>query len=106
MTPPEIGLTGVVVLIALTLLRVPLGAAMGLVGLIGYAAIDGWDKAFIVFGTTPYHLTNYSFSVLPLFILMGTVATRSNMSRLTAKSSVSASKIKSASPTAPSRSWS
>ena len=81
MTPPEIGLTGVVVLIALTLLRVPLGAAMGLVGLVGYAAIDGWDKAFIVFGSTPYHLTNYSFSVLPLFILMGTVATRSNMSQ-------------------------
>ena len=81
MTPPEIGLTGVVVLIALTLLRVPLGAAMGLVGLVGYAAIDGWDKAFIVFGTTPYHLTSYSFSVLPLFILMGTVATRSNMSQ-------------------------
>ena len=81
MNPQEIGATGVVVLIALTLLRVPLGAAMGLVGLVGYAAIDGWDKAFIVFGTTPYNLTNYSFSVLPLFILMGTVATRSNMSQ-------------------------
>ena len=81
MSPQEIGATGVVVLIALTLMRVPLGAAMGLVGLVGYAAIDGWDKAFIVFGTTPYHLTSYSFSVLPLFILMGTVATRSNMSQ-------------------------
>ena len=81
MTPQEIGATGVLVLIALTFLRVPLGAAMGLVGLMGYAAIDGWDKAFIVFGTTPYNLTHYSFSVLPLFILMGTVATRSNMSQ-------------------------
>ena len=80
MTPQEIGLSGVVVLIFLTLLRVPLGAAMGLVGLVGYAAIDGWDKAFVVFGTTPYSLTHYSFSVLPLFILMGIVATRSNMS--------------------------
>jgi C4-dicarboxylate transporter DctM subunit len=81
MNPQEIGATGVLVLIALTLLRVPLGAAMGVVGLVGYAAIDGWDRAFIVFGTTPYSLTNYSFSVLPLFILMGTVATRSNMSQ-------------------------
>ena len=81
MTPSEIGGVGILVLIAMTLLRVPLGAAMGLVGLVGYAAIDGWDKAFIVFGETPYSLTHYSFSVLPLFILMGTVATRSNMSQ-------------------------
>ena len=80
MTPQEIGALGIVALIVLTLLRVPLGAAMGLVGLMGYAAIDGWYKAFIVFGMTPYDLTHYSFSVLPLFILMGTVATRSNMS--------------------------
>jgi tripartite ATP-independent transporter DctM subunit len=81
MSPQAIGAIGVVILIGLTLLRVPLGAAMGLVGLVGYAAIDGWDKAFIVLGNTPYSLVNYSFSVLPLFILMGTVATRSNMSQ-------------------------
>ena len=81
MTPQAIGALGILALVILTFSRVPLGAAMGLVGLAGYAAIDGWDKAFIVFGTTPYSLTSYSFSVLPLFILMGTVATRSNMSR-------------------------
>ena len=81
MTPQAIGTLGVVALVALTLLRVPLGAAMGIVGLFGYAALDGWDKAFAVFGSTPYGLTNYAFSVLPLFILMGTVATRGGMSR-------------------------
>ena len=42
MTPQEIGALGIVALIVLTLLRGPLGAAMGLVGLMGYAAIDGW----------------------------------------------------------------
>ncbi len=81
MTPQEIGGLGILALVTLTFARVPLGAAMGLVGLAGYAAIDGWEKAFIVFGTTPYSLTSYSFSVLPLFILMGTVATRSEMSK-------------------------
>ncbi len=81
MSPQIIGVYGIGVLILLTFLRVPLGAAMGLVGLVGYAAIDGWHKAFVVFGTTPYSLANYSISVLPLFILMGTVATRSGMSR-------------------------
>jgi len=81
MTPQVIGALGVLVLVCMTFARVPLGAAMGLVGLAGYAAIDGWDKAFVVFGMTPYTLTHYSFSVLPLFILMGSVATRSGMSQ-------------------------
>ncbi len=81
MTPQEIGALGIVALVLMTFARVPLGAAMGLVGLVGYAAIDGWERAFIVFGETPYGLTLYAFSVLPLFILMGSVATRAGMSR-------------------------
>lgn len=81
MTPQTIGLIGLAALIFLTFIRVPLGAAMGMVGLLGYAAIDGWERATIVFGTTPYDLLVYSFSVLPLFILMGVVATTSGMSK-------------------------
>ncbi|MDP6174562.1 MAG: TRAP transporter large permease, partial [Rhodospirillales bacterium] len=81
MSPQIIGVLGLLGLIVMSLGRVPLGAAMGIVGLVGYAAIDGWDKAFIVFGTTPYSLTHYSFSVLPLFILMGNVATKAGMSQ-------------------------
>ena len=81
MTPQVIGMLSIVALVTLTFGRVPLGAAMGLVGLAGYAAIDGWEVAFIVFGETPYALSAYSFSVLPLFILMGSVATRAGMSQ-------------------------
>ena len=81
MTPQEIGALGILGLILLTFLRVPLGAAMGLVGLVGYAAIDGWERAFFVFGDTPYGMSAYAFSVLPLFILMGSVASRSGMSQ-------------------------
>ncbi len=81
MTTQTIGMLGIAGLVALTFARVPLGAAMGLVGLAGYAAIDGWDTAFIVFGETPYGLAAYTFSVLPLFILMGSVATRAGMSQ-------------------------
>lgn len=81
MTPQVIGALGILMLVILTFLRVPLGAAMGLVGLAGYAAIDGWDRAVVVFGMTPYTLSHYAFSVLPLFILMGSVATRSGMSQ-------------------------
>ena len=66
MTPQEIGGIGILVLIGLSLLRVPLGAAMGLVGLAGYAAIDGWEKAFIVFegiegSGKSLHLKNATF---------------------------------------------
>lgn len=81
MTPQVIGALGILALVILTFLRVPLGAAMGLVGLAGYAAIDGWDRAVVVFGMTPYTLSHYAFSVLPLFILMGSVGTRSGMSQ-------------------------
>ena len=81
MTTQLIGLFGIAGLVLLTFLRVPLGAAMGLTGLIGYAAIDGWEKAFIVFGDTPYTLSQYAFSVLPLFIFMGSIATRAGMSQ-------------------------
>src|SRR5690606_21270478 len=39
MTPQAIGGLGILVLMVLTFARIPLGAAMGLVGLVGYAAI-------------------------------------------------------------------
>lgn len=80
MSPGEIGIAGIVALTILILLRIPLGAAMGLVGFVGYAAIAGVDKAVFLIAITPESLINANFAVLPLFILMGTVATESRMS--------------------------
>jgi len=81
MTVQTIGLIGMGCLIALIFLRVPVGVVMGLVGLCGYAAVDGWAKAFRVFGQVPFDVaTNYNLSVVPMFILMGEVATRSGIS--------------------------
>ena len=63
-------------------LRVPIGVALALVGLCGYAAMDGWRKALSMFGSVPFELASaYSLSVVPLFILMGAVASRAGMSR-------------------------
>jgi C4-dicarboxylate transporter DctM subunit len=77
-----IGLLGVGVLLAVLLLRVPIGVALALVGTCGYAAIDGWRKALTVIGSVPFELASaYSLSVVPLFILMGAVASRAGMSR-------------------------
>ncbi len=76
-----IGLIGIAALLVLIFARIPVGVAMGLVGFLGYASIDGWDRALRVLGQTPYDIsTTYTLSVVPLFILMGDVALRSGMS--------------------------
>jgi tripartite ATP-independent transporter DctM subunit len=78
----EIGAWGVIALLAVMFLRVPIGVALALVGVGGYAAIDGWSKAFAMMGSVPFELASaYSLSVVPLFILMGAVASRAGMSR-------------------------
>jgi tripartite ATP-independent transporter DctM subunit len=77
-----IGVVGVVVLLAVLLLRVPIAVALASVGFLGYAAADGWPKALKMLGSVPFSLsTAYSLSVIPLFILMGAVASRAAMSR-------------------------
>jgi tripartite ATP-independent transporter DctM subunit len=75
-----VGLLGVAGLLALILARVPIALALAGTGLLGYAALDGWPKALKMFGIVPYQLASaYSLSVIPLFILMGAVASRANM---------------------------
>ena len=44
MSPDAIAMTGFAILFALMLLRVPVGMAMGLVGVTGYALLAGGDR--------------------------------------------------------------
>ena len=82
MSPQIVGVLGVAGLLALIFARVPVGVALGVTGVAGYAALDGWQRALLVLGRTPYDLASaYSLSVLPLFILMGLVASHSGMAR-------------------------
>jgi tripartite ATP-independent transporter DctM subunit len=77
-----IGVIGVAALLVAMALRVPIAIALGAVGFLGYAAADGWPKALKMLGSVPFNLsTGYSLSVVPLFILMGAVASRAAMSR-------------------------
>jgi C4-dicarboxylate transporter DctM subunit len=72
----------VAALLAVLLLRVPIAVALALVGVCGYAAIDGWRKALVMMASVPFELASaYSLSVVPLFILMGAVAARANMAK-------------------------
>jgi len=77
-----VGFLGLLVLIVLILVRIPVGIALGLAGFVGYVIIEGWSRAVVALGTLPLDIArNYSLSVVPLFILMGVVAVRSNMAR-------------------------
>ncbi len=75
-----IGLLCVTGLLVLIFARVPIAVALAASGVLGYAAIDGWHNALKMLGTVPFQLASaYSLSVIPLFILMGAVASRGNM---------------------------
>jgi tripartite ATP-independent transporter DctM subunit len=77
-----IGLLGVAVLLAAVFARVPIAISLAGVGLLGYAAVNGWDKALHMIGSVPFEMARaYSLSVVPLFILMGAVASRANMAK-------------------------
>lgn len=81
MTPTAIGLIGMGSLVGMILARVPVGAALGLVGFLGYMAIEGAARAQFVFGAVPLELASaYTLSVLPLFTLMGAFATLAGLS--------------------------
>ncbi len=76
-----IGLLGMGALVLFILMRIPVGVALGLVGFAGYAAIEGWTKAHLVVGSVPLELASaYTLSVLPLFTLMGALATMAGLS--------------------------
>ena len=63
-------------------LKMRLGTAMILVGVLGYAFLAGLDKALIMVGLEPHAQTNYyQITALPLFVLMGTVVAASGISK-------------------------
>jgi C4-dicarboxylate transporter, DctM subunit len=81
-SPDAVAIIGFVVLFALMLLRVPVGMAMGLVGVSGFAYLVGGGPALKLVGQTSMRtVTDYTFGVIPMFLLMGAFVTTSGMSR-------------------------
>lgn len=81
MSPELVGVWGVVVLFVLILMRVPVAVALGLVGFGGYAVMEGWTRASFALGGVPVELAKaYGLSVVPLFALMGALATTAGLS--------------------------
>ncbi|MFQ5566405.1 MAG: TRAP transporter large permease [Paracoccaceae bacterium] len=82
MSPQEIGFLGIAVLLVLLALGCPVGIAMILVGFAGFAAIIGLGPALNVLETGAFETAaNYSFTLVPLFLLMGSLVSRAGLSR-------------------------
>ena len=82
MSTDAVAITGFLALFALMLLRVPVGMAMGLVGVTGYAYLTGGAPALKLVGQTSMRtVTSYQFGVIPMFLLMGAFVSASGVSR-------------------------
>ncbi|NTV90668.1 MAG: TRAP transporter large permease, partial [Clostridiales bacterium] len=82
MDPILIGALGLVLMVVLILLRVHIGVAMGITGLVGFAIITDWNAALGLMQTVPYStLSNYGMSVVIMFVLMGQLLSTSGLSK-------------------------
>ncbi|MCO4846970.1 MAG: TRAP transporter large permease [Yoonia sp.] len=82
MSIEAIGFIGIAGLLVLLILRIPVAFAMFFVGFIGIWTVRGWDAAIGLLGSETFTIASSSeLVVVPLFILMGNVATATGMSR-------------------------
>jgi C4-dicarboxylate transporter, DctM subunit len=82
MSADAVAALGFVVLFALMLLRVPVGMAMGLVGVTGFSYLVGSGPALkLIAQTSMRTVTDYTFGVIPMFLLMGAFVSASGVSR-------------------------
>src|SRR4030067_87301 len=69
-----VGIIGLAVLLFLFATGIELGFAMGLVGFVGFAYLNGFHSAINLLSRDFYDvITNYGYTVFPLFVLMGQV---------------------------------
>ena len=77
-----VAIAGFALFFVLMALRVPIGFAMGITGVLGFGLMSGWGPGLKLLGQVPFTVvTDYDLSVIPMFILMGAFATASGMSK-------------------------
>jgi C4-dicarboxylate transporter DctM subunit len=73
----EVGLIGLAILAILLLIGMDVGYTMLITGFIGYALIANWGGALTNLAILPFDtVNNYTFAVLPLFMLMGMLVSK------------------------------
>ncbi len=82
MTPLQTGLLGCAALLLLLMASMPVGFAMAVTGVIGFALIVSPEAALSMIAADLYDtFSSYSLTVIPLFVLMGQIAFHAGMSR-------------------------
>ncbi len=70
-----LGILGLVFMLILMLAKVPVAMAMGFAGMLGLGLYIGWPGTLKVCASIPFaSLNNYSWSTVPMFLLMGFLA--------------------------------
>ncbi len=81
MSAPVIGLICMAGMLVFIALRCPIALALALTGLLGFTWIVAFQPALSILESGPFEtLSNYSFSPIPMFILMGVFASKARMS--------------------------
>lgn len=83
MSNVELGLLSFPVMLALIFLRMPIGLAMLIVGVVGnFLITKSWNPSLAMFKSLTYSTySSYSLSVVPLFLLMGQFASLGGISQ-------------------------
>jgi tripartite ATP-independent transporter DctM subunit len=82
MDSTTVGIIGFAAMLVLMFLGVPIGVAMGMVGFLGFAWVNGWNSALNMLSLAPYSsVANYVLTVVPLFVLMGHIANETGIGR-------------------------
>lgn len=72
MSPALLGITGIILLVILFLIRMPIAFSMGITGLLGLAYLTSFKTALLFLPRDLFELfSSYSISAIPMFILMG-----------------------------------
>lgn len=82
MSPLVVGAIGFSVLLAMLIIRIPIGVAMLAVGMVGFVTMTSIDALLNILKTQLfYQFLNYELTVIPLFMLMGQFASKARLSQ-------------------------
>jgi C4-dicarboxylate transporter, DctM subunit len=77
-----VAIVGCSAVLILTLMRVPIAVSLGSVATLGFAYLVGLEPAFGILTHSPIRtVTDFNFSVIPMFVLMGALVSASGLSR-------------------------
>ncbi len=76
----QIGIAGVVAMVALMAMRVPVGIALAITSVIGIWAAMSFGVAIGILRAIPYQfVANFVFTAIPMFLLMGYIASHAGL---------------------------